>query len=140
MNSNQAAHRAYALPMLLLVYCAASFIHFAHNALFIDAYPNLPAWLSSTDVVLSWLGITAIGAVGYAIFRRGYRFVGLLMVGVYGALGLDGLAHYTRAPIAAHSFTMNFTIGFEVCAAMSVLIAVAALMLRQLRGLRPVGP
>jgi hypothetical protein len=30
-----------ALPALLLLYCVASFVHFAHNAEFLTAYPNL---------------------------------------------------------------------------------------------------
>lgn len=121
------------LLVLLLIYCAASLIHFAHNALFVTSYPNLPAWLSPGVVVAAWLGVTAVGIAGYGMFRAGYRFMGLIVTGVYGALGLDGLAHYTRAPISAHSFAMNFTIGFEVLAAVLVLIAVATLMVRQLQ-------
>lgn len=133
MTAQKKPPRIDGLLVLLIIYCAASLVHFAHNAVFLESYPNLPAWLSSGMVVGAWLGITAVGIIGYGIVRAGYPLTGLIVTGVYGALGLDGLEHYTRAPISAHSFAMNFTIGFEVLAAVLVLIAVAILTLRQLR-------
>jgi hypothetical protein len=54
-------------------------------------------------------------------------------LGIYGALGLYGLAHYTLAPMSAHSATINATIWVEVGTAVLVLIAVAGLMLKRLR-------
>jgi hypothetical protein len=39
---------------LILVYGAASF---AHNEMYIDAYPNPPAWITPVGVCLSWLAI-----------------------------------------------------------------------------------
>ncbi len=40
------------------------------------------------------------------------------------------LAHYTLAPVAAHSFTMNLSIGFEVATATVLLIAVCRTLFR----------
>jgi hypothetical protein len=101
-------------------------LHFAHNAEYLADYPNLPAWLGRSDVYLVWIVEAAVGLGGYALYRRGRRLAGLLLIGMYAAAGFDGLLHYTRAPFAAHTATMNFTIGFELVAAGLLLIAVAA--------------
>jgi len=116
-----------ALPVALLIYCGASLLHYVHNAVYIDAYPNMPGWISVADVAWSWLGLSVLGLAGYLLFSYGRRYTGLALLTVYGALGLDGLAHYTLAPVSAHRLDMNLTIWFEVIAAMAVLGVVAKL-------------
>jgi len=116
---------------LLLLYLAASLLHFVHNAEYLADYPNLPAWLDRADVYLAWLGLAAIGAAGWALYRFGWRLAGLLLIGVYAGFGFDGLLHYTRAPFAAHTQAMNFTIWFEVAAAALLLLAVLTLVARR---------
>src|SRR5262245_64805275 len=101
------------LPFLLLLYGAASLAHFVHNAEFLAEYPNLPVWLTRGQVYLAWFGIAALGALGYFLIRLRYELLGFGVLGVYGVLGLDGLLHYSRAPMTAHTATMNFTIWFE---------------------------
>jgi hypothetical protein len=117
------------LLMLLAVYCGASLIHFVHNAEFLSEYPNLPAGFTRAKVYLAWLGVTAVGIAGVAVFKWGLRLLGLLLIAGYAALGFDGLGHYLLAPVAAHTFTMNATIWFEVAAAAALLVATVALML-----------
>jgi hypothetical protein len=112
---------------LLVLYCVASLVHFAHNAEFLDDYPNLPEWLSRAQIYAVWLGITAIGLTGYVLLRVGYRLAGLIFVAVYAAQGFDGLLHYGRAPFAAHTPAMNFSILFEVAAAAVLLVYTAIL-------------
>lgn len=106
----------FALPVyflvVLAVYCGASLIHFTHDATFIADYPNLPAWIA----------ITLIGVLGLIIFFGGFQKTGVLILAIYAAIGFDGLEHYTRAPIAAHTLAMNATIGFEVPAATVLLV------------------
>jgi len=109
---------------LLLLYGAASLLHFAHNAEYLADYPNLPAWLGRSEVYVVWLGLAAVGLGGYALYRSGWRLAGLLLIGLYAVSGFDGLLHYTRAPLAAHTVTMNFTIWFEIVAAALLLTAV----------------
>jgi hypothetical protein len=113
-----------------MLYCVASFVHFAHNAEFLADYPNLPAWLTRVQVYAVWLGITALGVLGYRLRRR---FFGLAILAVYAAIGFDGLLHYTRAPFDAHTGTMNVTIWSEVVAAALLLAAVLKRMLEQRR-------
>lgn len=118
---------------LVAIYCAASLIHFVHNAQFIADYPNLPAWLTSAKVYLAWIAVTSVGAIGVAVALSGRRTLGLVLIAAYAALGFAGLDHYTRAPLSAHTLAMNATIAFEVVAA-AVLMAVSiALLSRSVR-------
>jgi hypothetical protein len=123
-----------ALPVLLVLYGVASFVHFAHNAELLADYPNLPAWLTRVQVYAVWVGVTAIGIVGYCLLLARRRLVGLILLALYAAIGFDGLLHYTRAPFAAHTGTMNLTIWSEVVAAALVLAAVLGLLIEQRRG------
>ena len=131
MDTRGQTMRVDGLLILLLVYSAASLFHYVHNAAFLNEYPNLPAWLSPVRVYVAWLGVTAVGLVGYVLVRGGYRFAGLVLIAVYGALGLDGLGHYGLAPLSEHTFTMNLTIWLEAVTALLVLIAVARSMVRR---------
>jgi len=135
MNNERPAIRTGLLLILLLLYCAASLFHYAHNAEFLSDYPNMPAWLSPALVYGAWLGVTAVGLAGYLLIRRGFQIVGLAVLGVYGALGLDGLGHYALAPLSGHTFTMNASIWLEAATAAVLLAAVAGLMLSRLRWL-----
>lgn len=114
----------------IIVYCAASLIHFAHNAEFVSDYPNLPAWLTRSKVYLAWLAVTSVGAIGIVFLKLRLRLLGLLAIAGYAALGFAGLDHYWVAPVSAHSWAMNATIWFEVAAAAVLLATVVALLFR----------
>jgi len=96
-------------------------LHFAHNAEYLADYPNLPDWLSRSQVYIAWL---AIGLLGYVLYWRGQYLIGLVVLAVYAGFGFDGLLHYTRAPFAAHTIAMNVTIWSEVVAAAFLFVAV----------------
>jgi hypothetical protein len=102
--------------VLLALYCVASLTHFAHNAEYIAFYPNMPRWITRENVYLAWLVVTAVGVVAIAFTLIGWRCVGAACLAAYGALGLDGLGHYTLALCSEHTFAMNLTIWFEVIA------------------------
>ena len=133
MRADLPGHLPRALIVLLLAYCAASLLHYAHNAEFLADYPNLPAWMSRTKVYVAWFGVTAVGVLGYRLVRRGYQLIGLFVIAMYAALGFDGLGHYTLAPVSAHTATMNVTIWLEVATAALVLFAAAGLVAKQVR-------
>jgi len=121
------------LLLALAVYCAASLLHYAHNAAFVKEYPNMPAWLSSASIYGAWLGVTAVGLAGYLLVWRGYQIAGYAVIVIYAVIGFDGLAHYGLAPISAHSAMMNFTIWLEVATAAALLTLVAVRTMRRLR-------
>ena len=129
MNHRRASTHNSTLLFLMLLYGAASLLHFAHNAVYLHDYPNLPEWLTSAGVWVSWCAIAAIGALGYWLYRRGSRWAGLATIALYGACGLAGLDHYTVAPMGAHSFVMNLTILTEAATAAALLVFVAHSML-----------
>ena len=110
------------LRTLFPLYVAASLWHFSHNAEYLNEYPNLPAWISRTNIYGIWLGMTAIGCVGFLLYLRRRVAMGLIILGLYATLGLDGLFHYTRAPFSAHTISMNGTILLEASIAAAVLV------------------
>lgn len=118
------AKDASLLP-LMLVYGAASLLHFVHNAVYVRDYPNLPAWLTSTTIVAAWLLVAAVGALGYLLYARVSRAAGLITISVYAMFGLGGLDHYTVAPVSAHTVAMNLTILLESAASAVLLVFVA---------------
>lgn len=117
--------RRHALVLPMLVYGLASFVHFLHNAVYLDAYPNMPPWLTPVGVMASWLVVAATGAAGYWLSRREPTALGLALVAVYAGLGCAGLDHYAIAPVAAHSWAMSATILAEVAAAAWLLALTA---------------
>jgi hypothetical protein len=133
MGNERPAVRIDVLLILLVAYAAASLFHYSHNAEFLHEYPNMPAWLSRAQVYGAWVGVTAVGVVGYLLVRWRYLLSGLIVLAVYGLLGLDGLGHYAVAPRSAHTLTMNLTIWLEVVTAVLLIAAVVTFMLRLAR-------
>jgi len=111
------------LPLMLL-YGAASLLHFFHNAVYLHDYPNLPAWLTAGGVWAAWLVETGTGVAGYWIYSRLSRVGGWVLIAVYAAFGLAALDHYTVAPVSAHSVAMNLTILLEAATAVVLLVYV----------------
>ena len=130
MSSERFAIRIDVLLTFLVAYAAAGLFHYSHNAEFLDQYPNMPAWLSRAQVYTAWLGVTAVGVVGFFLARSRYPFLGLIVLAVYGLLGFDGLGHYGVAPVSAHTLVMNVTIWLEVVTAALLLAAVASCLFR----------
>jgi len=117
-----------AVWVLLGVYFAASLTHFAHNAEFIAYYPNMPAWLTREDVYLAWLAVSSLGAAGLLVLSRGWPLIGLALMAAYGAMGIDGLAHYTLALCSEHTLATNLTIWFEVVSGSALAVVALALL------------
>jgi hypothetical protein len=128
MKPTKPEHRA--LLALLLVYGAASLVHFTHNAEFLGDYPNLPKAWSPGLVYLAWIGMTIVGVAGWLLLSRGLALAGLIVLVVYAAFGLDSLGHYVVAPLSSHTAAMNATILTEVIAAGCVLFEIARQMLK----------
>jgi uncharacterized membrane protein len=124
------------LLLLTIVYAAASLLHFAHNAVFLQAYPNLPVWLTAAGVWAAWCGVTAVGALGYFVYRHVSRIAGFITLAAYALLGFAGLDHYAVAPVSAHSLDMNMTILAECAAAAALLIHVIRSSVRSRFGMK----
>ena len=130
LNSETIDGRSKPLLGLRALYGLASLVHFVHNAEYLGGYPNLPAWLSRSQIYGAWCGITAVGCAGYTLYRRGRAHIGFWLLVLYTSLGFDGLLHYRRAPVAAHTVAMNLAIWLEVVAAALALMAVVTVAAR----------
>ena len=113
------------LRALIAIYFVASLAHFSHNAEYIAFYPGMPAALTRETVYLAWLGVTAVGAAGLGALGLGFAPLGMALFALYGALGLDGLAHYTLALCSEHTLGANVTIWAEAIAGVSLAAASA---------------
>jgi hypothetical protein len=121
------------LLWLALAYGTASLVHHLHNGIYLRAYPNLPASLSVARVFAAWFATAAVGALGYGVLRSGREIAGLLVLAVFAALGLLGLAHYALAPPSAHTLAMNASILVEVATAVLLLAAIMGRLLEVIR-------
>ena len=119
------------IQALLAVYFVATLAHFVHNAEFIAFYPNMPVWLTREKVYLAWAAIASVGVAGIIAWRFGWTALGALLLGAYGALGLDGLQHYTLALCSEHTLAANLTIWFEALTGVTLATAAAVLLVRR---------
>jgi hypothetical protein len=121
-------------PLLALIaaYFAASLAHFSHNAEYLPFYPGMPHWVTRETVYLVWLGITSIGLAGLALARLALPMIALPLLGLYGALGLDGLAHYTLALCSEHTLAANVTIWSEAATGLALMLMTAVLFVRRM--------
>jgi hypothetical protein len=131
MTKDSYAQKADRIPLLMLVYTAASLLHFAHNATYLHDYPNMPPWLTSFGVYGAWCAVAIVGALGYWVYRRVHVFAGLVLIASYAVLGFAGLDHYVVAPVSAHTLAMNLTIAIEVACAALLLMAVIVRAVRK---------
>src|SRR5262245_57370739 len=91
----------------------------------------MPSWLTREQVYLAWLAVTATGLSALLVLRLGLRALGISLVGIYGAFGLDGLAHYTLALCSEHTLATNITIWSEAIAGLLLLLACAQMLGRR---------
>jgi hypothetical protein len=117
--------------MLAVAYFVASLAHFTHNAEYIAFYPGMPAWLTRETVYLAWIGVTSVGLVALVLFKLGTLTAATVVLGAYGALGLDGLAHYTLALCSEHTILANVTIWSEAITGFLLLLASALIIGRR---------
>jgi len=120
------------IQVLLVVFFAANLTHFAHNAEYIAFYPGMPSWLTREQVYLALVAGASVGLLGLLVYRTKLKVLGLALVAAYGALGIDGLAHYALALFSEHTLATTLTIWLEVLAGLSLLLASAALIGRTL--------
>lgn len=89
-----------------------------------------PTWTTGS-IVGSWSLVTAIGLLGYALYRQGRRTAAYPLLAAYGLLGLLGLAHYMTVPIWEFSARINVLILLEAAAAAGLLSTLLAWYLRR---------
>jgi hypothetical protein len=127
--------RPLSRPVLALaaIYAVASLAHFVHNAEYIAFYPGMPAWLSAEKVYVAWVGVTLVGVMSLVFGKLRFGASALIALGIYGALGLDGLGHYTLALCSEHTLVSNLTIWAEAVSGLMLLLTASVLLGRRLQ-------
>jgi hypothetical protein len=133
VNAHGLARSPTTLAALAALYFLASLAHFAHNAEYIAVYPGLPAWITRESVWLAWAGLTMLAVAGVAAHRLQRPRLAAVLLGTWGAFGLDGLLHYTLALCSAHTLATNATIWAESATGLA-LLATAAWSVRAVPG------
>jgi hypothetical protein len=88
----------------------------------------MPSWITADRVYLAWSVVTAVGVTGLVALRLRRHAAAAVFIAVYGALGLDGLAHYTLALCSEHTFITNVTIWSEALSGLCLFVASALLV------------
>lgn len=114
---------------IALAHGAASFVHFAHNATYLEDYPNLPATFTVLNVYLTWILLAAVGVTGFMIHKHRTNAIGLVILSIFGLSGFAGLLHYNQAPWSSHTSAMNVTILLESFTGVVMLAAVTTAFL-----------
>ncbi|MES2398373.1 MAG: hypothetical protein V4573_00175 [Pseudomonadota bacterium] len=124
------AHRTLPkhIQVLLLVFFAANLVHFTHNAEYIAYYPGMPSSFTREKIYMAWIAGASVGLLGLLAYRAKFKILGLALLAAYGAVGIDGLAHYTLALCSEHTLATNLTIWFEVLTGLSLLLSSAVLI------------
>ena len=116
------------IQVLLTVFFAANLTHFVHNAEYIAYYPGMPSSFTREKIYLAWVAGASLGLLGLLAYRAKFESLGLALLAAYGAVGIDGLAHYALALCSEHTLATNLTIWFEVLSGLSLLLGCAVLM------------
>lgn len=121
------------------LYGLCTFAHFAHNAEFLAYYPNLPDEFTREVIYLLWMGLSTVGMVALPVYMLGRCITALLLLALYGLLGLSCLAHYSVGAVDEHTLTANLLILFQGLSGLALAVKALREMGKQLSQ-RPPAP
>ena len=141
---------AASVRLVVLVTIAVTLFHFTDNAVNLEDYPRAswqPDWFAAV-VVGAWFLYTAVGVLGYRLYRDGRFGAAHTSLIVYGYLVLSSLGHFIYGS-PGELTTVGLVSVLVDTAAGSVVIAVAVWSLvarrktqggeRQKPGVAPIG-
>lgn len=96
------------LTLILLLNLCASVLHYVHNVVYFQHYPE-PDWLSAHIVDYVWFLMTFIGLAGVAALINNKRNTALVLLYLYSAINMLSVLHYAVESsnvmtVAMHSF------------------------------------
>jgi hypothetical protein len=126
------------LNIVFFTAVASSIVHYTDNYFAFDRFPQASSGPEVTDdmIWIAWVVLTAFGAAGYVLYRRGQVRRGSMLLAVYSISGLVGLAHYTAPGMTELAWWRHAHIwGDIVCG-----VALLAFAVWSVRQTRPVAP
>ncbi|MDX2243252.1 MAG: hypothetical protein NW224_21440 [Leptolyngbyaceae cyanobacterium bins.302] len=108
------------LKSILIVSIVSTAIHFIDNYRFIDLYPQ-PTWITAPTIYQSWLLLTAIGIVGYWLYRFKKLWLAYICLIIYSTTGLASPGHYLYGAFSQFSFKMHFFIWTDAISCLAVV-------------------
>jgi hypothetical protein len=98
---------------VLLAILAASIvstaIHYADNYFAIERYPG-PEWIQGPVIYVGWIVLTAIGVLGYVLYRRAMYLPAILCLLVYSYTGVSSLGHFLYGDWSGFTSAMHVSI------------------------------
>ena len=122
--------RRHLLLGLMALNLVASILHIVDNIWFFESYPE-PDWITSPGTVdLLWLVATPLLLFGYWLYRKRSSWLGFALLVTYSLMSLSVLGHYLYALPWELPLRVNFFIGLETFAALSLVLSVIVLQAR----------
>lgn len=90
--------RLTGLKWLLLANVVGSILHYVHNLVFFEHYPE-PSWINRSVVDAFWFFMTPLAWVGYRLIQHDRVRSGTGVLVGYAACNLLSLGHYLYAPM-----------------------------------------
>ena len=103
-----------ALRTILAASILSTGLHYTHNFVKIDQYPQsdlLPNATIQVGILLVWPVLTAVGLIGYRLYARGRERAAHLCLAAYSVVGFASLGHFVdgKPDIPAFWFGTIFT-------------------------------
>ncbi len=117
-----------ALLRVLLAGIVLTVVHYTDNYLYFDEYPQ-PASLRRWQVYTGWIVLTAVGVLGYRLYRSGYTAPAYVCLVVYSYTGTSSLGHYLYGSWSDFSAKQHVFILVDGATGLAVLAFVAWSML-----------
>lgn len=126
--------RQFLLKLILMISIISTSIHFTDNYCFIDHYPQ-PSWITAASIYQSWIILTAVGIVGYWLYKFRKFWLAYFCLITYSITGLASLGHYLYGSLSEFSLKMHLFIWIDGLTGLAVLGFVfwSSLLLREWR-------
>ena len=89
----RAGPSAYTVALVVGASIGLTLFHFTDNYVSIETYPQ-PEWVTGPVVIVSWLLFSAVGLLGYLLYRARRFGAANAALLVYAYAGLSSLGHF----------------------------------------------
>jgi len=88
------SRRTRLLLVLLVAEIVSTAVHYGDNWLEIGDYPGSDKLPGAASVPIAWFLLTAVGLIGYHLYKTEFSRRAHLLLVIYSATGISSLAHF----------------------------------------------